>query len=75
MKSCLELLFEGSQSLDKEAFCALWKKLNCPMDKFEKVMDYVLGTNEEAKVTVDAVCKYFDEDPQKLVARRKRANC
>lgn len=73
MRSCLEVLFEGASSLDEDGFLALWKKLNCPPDKFEQVKRYALARSKEGKVTVDAICKYFEEDPKNLVARRRLA--
>lgn len=48
--------------------------MNCPIDKFDKVMDYVMAVNKEEKVTVEAICKYFEEDPKKILARRKKSH-
>lgn len=59
--------------MDEDAFFALWKKLNCPLDKFEQVKRYALAHSKEGKVTVDAICKYFEEDPKNLVGRRRLA--
>lgn len=42
------------------------------MDKFEKVMDFIEEYSEGGRVTVDGICKYFEEDPRKLMKHKKK---
>ena len=71
MKSCLQLLI-NSDTLTRDEFKQFWKRLNCPMAKFNNVLQFVTDGNEDQEqITLDKICRYFTLDPKEMLARKQ----